>query len=158
MSKTNFDDIELETAGIEAAEINSESATAGQVLTADGAGGAGWAGVVDGGPGYLEYVALLSQSGTDAPVASVVENTLGGTVVWTRDGPGSYLGTLSGAFPVGKTVVFAQATLGSKPVSASVDGSGNAVGITTSSVDEVGWYGMTDGGLEGAGVMVRVYP
>ncbi len=45
MSKTNFDDIELSQAGIEAGEINSEAATAGQVLTADGAGGAGWAGV-----------------------------------------------------------------------------------------------------------------
>ncbi len=42
MSKTNFDDIDLSGRGIEADEINSESATAGQVLTADGAGGAGW--------------------------------------------------------------------------------------------------------------------
>jgi len=40
MSKTNFDDIELETPGIEAGEINSEAATDGQVLTADGAGAA----------------------------------------------------------------------------------------------------------------------
>ena len=40
MSKTNFDDIDLTTPGIEADEINTESATAGQVLTADGVGGA----------------------------------------------------------------------------------------------------------------------
>ncbi len=44
MSKTNFDDIDLGGRGIEAGEINSESATAGQVLTAEGAGGAGWGG------------------------------------------------------------------------------------------------------------------
>lgn len=40
MSKTNLDDLDLATAGIEADEINTESATAGQVLTADGEGGA----------------------------------------------------------------------------------------------------------------------
>lgn len=42
MGKTNFDDIELGTAGIEADEINSESAAAGQVLMADGVGGVAW--------------------------------------------------------------------------------------------------------------------
>ena len=31
------------------------------------------------------YRALLSQTGTAAPTATVLENTLGGTVVWTRD-------------------------------------------------------------------------
>jgi hypothetical protein len=53
--------------------------------------------------GYKSYVALLSQSGTAAPVATVLENTLGGTVVWTRGGVGDYVGTLVGAFPVSKT-------------------------------------------------------
>lgn len=52
---------------------------------------------------YKVYTALLTQSGTDAPVATVLENTLGGTVVWTRDGVGQYVGTLSGAFTSGKT-------------------------------------------------------
>ena len=42
MSKTNFDDIQLSTPGIEAAEVNSEAATVGQVLAADGAGGVAW--------------------------------------------------------------------------------------------------------------------
>lgn len=44
------------------------------------------------------YKALLTQLGTDAPVATVLENTLGGTVVWTYDSPGVYIGTLTGAF------------------------------------------------------------
>ena len=48
------------------------------------------------------YTALLTQSGTDAPVATVLENTLGGTVVWTRAGVGEYIGTLAGAFPLNK--------------------------------------------------------
>lgn len=58
-----------------------------------------------GGSSYLLYTALLSQTGTDAPVATVLENTLGGTVVWTRDGTGLYSGTLSQAFPLNKTII-----------------------------------------------------
>jgi hypothetical protein len=47
---------------------------------------------------YKVYTALLSQSGTDAPVATVLENTLGGDIVWTRDMAGQYTGTLADAF------------------------------------------------------------
>jgi hypothetical protein len=56
-----------------------------------------------GSSGYLSYVALLTQSGTDAPIATVLGNTLGGTVVWTRLGVGWYAGTLAGAFTLNKT-------------------------------------------------------
>lgn len=52
---------------------------------------------------YLVYTALLSQSGTDAPVATVLQNTLGGNVVWSRLTQGNYRGTLSSAFTNGKT-------------------------------------------------------
>jgi hypothetical protein len=59
----------------------------------------------DGGltVGYKVYTALLSQSGTAAPVATVLENTLGGTVVWGRTNAGFYTGTLSNSFISGKT-------------------------------------------------------
>jgi hypothetical protein len=40
------------------------------------------------GASYLVYTALLNQSGTDAPVATVLENTLGSLGVWTRNGIG----------------------------------------------------------------------
>lgn len=40
---------------------------------------------------YKVYTALLTQSGTDAPVATVLENTLGEDVVWTRDDAGTYI-------------------------------------------------------------------
>lgn len=46
------------------------------------------------------YRALLTQSSTDAPTATVLENTLGGTVVWTRIDAGQYVGTLAGAFSI----------------------------------------------------------
>ena len=54
---------------------------------------------------YKVYTALLTQSGTNAPVATVLENTLGGDVVWSRHGVGVYSGTLSGVFTLEKTYV-----------------------------------------------------
>ena len=53
--------------------------------------------------GYKEYVALLTQSGTDAPVATVLYNDLGGAVVWTYSSVGEYIGILVGAFTANKT-------------------------------------------------------
>jgi hypothetical protein len=51
------------------------------------------------------YRALLTQSGTNAPVATVLENTLGGTPVWSRTNIGRYVATLANAFPNSKTIV-----------------------------------------------------
>ena len=53
---------------------------------------------------YKIYTALLSQSGTAAPVAIILENTIG-DIVWTRTGVGQYKGTLSGAFTLNKTFI-----------------------------------------------------
>ena len=41
-------------------------------------------------PQYKVYTALLSQSGTDAPTAIVLENTLGQTITWSYNGVGTY--------------------------------------------------------------------
>ena len=49
---------------------------------------------------YKVYTAVLTQQNTNAPNAVVLENTLGGTVVWTRNSSGNYYGTLNGAFPI----------------------------------------------------------
>ena len=51
------------------------------------------------------YKALLTQGGSDDPTAVVLENTLGGTIIWTRNDIGKYTGTLVGAFPENKTSV-----------------------------------------------------
>lgn len=58
-----------------------------------------------GEPSYLEYIALLFQEGGADPVATVITNTLGGTVVWSYQGAGSYHATLAGAFPENKTFI-----------------------------------------------------
>lgn len=64
-------------------------------------------GVLDLGLGVKVYRALLTQTNTDAPVATVLENTLGGEVVWTRGNLGTYAGTLANAFTADKTFVTA---------------------------------------------------
>jgi len=47
--------------------------------------------------GVSIYRALLTQTGTDAPEANVLENSLG-DIVWTYDNVGTYIGTLEGGF------------------------------------------------------------
>lgn len=57
------------------------------------------------GAPYKVYTALLTQSGTDAPTATVLENTFSGTVVWSYVSTGTYRATLSGAFTENKTAI-----------------------------------------------------
>jgi hypothetical protein len=47
---------------------------------------------------YKVYTALVTQTGSNDPVATVLENTLGGNLSWVRDTDGEYTGTLTGAF------------------------------------------------------------
>ena len=57
------------------------------------------------GEKYKVYSALLTHSGgTDAVVATVLENTLSGIPVWSRADVGTHVLTLEGAFPPQKTV------------------------------------------------------
>ena len=56
--------------------------------------------------GYTVYTALLTQAGTAAPVATVLQNTTGGTVTWSRTSAGVYIAEISGTtYPVNKTTV-----------------------------------------------------
>ncbi len=57
--------------------------------------------VVEGVKKYT-YKALLTQSGTNAPIAEVLENTLG-NIVWNYETTGVYSGNLVNGFPVEKT-------------------------------------------------------
>ena len=54
-------------------------------------------------PNYKIYRALLTQTSTSAPTSTIIENTLSGDIVWTRNSPGNYTGTLTGEFLLGKT-------------------------------------------------------
>ena len=85
-------------------------------------------------PTYKVYTALLTQSGTDAPVATVLENTLG-DIVWTRDTTGQYLGTLTGAFISGKTVSPQFPAL-------TFEGNGTFIPISANGNPQLGWVNM----------------
>ena len=125
-------------------------------------GMANWVPASSGGAAsYLVYTALLTQSGTSAPVATVLENTLGGTVVWSRDASGIYVATLSGAFTANKTTPISQREQQS---SDNVDDTpkwltglrltDNTYGLNTGNYD----IGLSDSVLNGAFIEIRVYP
>lgn len=80
-----------------ASSIIKSGGTSSQYLMADGS--------VSTTP-YKSYVALISQSGTAAPVATVLENSLGGTPTWSRSNVGEYALTLTGVFTQNKTCIF----------------------------------------------------
>lgn len=54
---------------------------------------------------YRSYIALLNQSGTDAPVPTIIYNDLGFDPVWEYVSQGTYNLLFTGGFPGGKTFV-----------------------------------------------------
>lgn len=112
--------------------------------------------------GVKRYVALLSQSGTDDPTAVELENTLGGTVVWTRDTVGVYSGTLAGAFPDPlKTAVIVAGRAGANPAytTGAEVAPPDAIQLRTVTVS----FGNeetieSDDVLQGTVIDIRVYP
>ena len=146
---------------VTAAKINSGNAVDGQVLTADGNGGAAWEAPAGGGPGYLEYVARLTPSNESGgpPVVTVLKNTLGGTVVWTRNSIGVYFGTLANAFPPDKTVISPSSMWdleNASFVGVSI-GNGSFLQINTFDVSALPTVTPTDG-IVYIALEVRVYP
>ena len=59
-------------------------------------------------PKYKVYTALLTQTGTDAPVATVLENTLNMNISWEYDDVGYYIGIPSEELVETKSGVFIQ--------------------------------------------------
>ena len=64
---------------------------------------------VGGGLPYKVYTALLNQSGTNDPVATVLENTIG-DILFAYDSVGNYYGTCQNLFTINKTLSFIGAT------------------------------------------------
>jgi hypothetical protein len=100
---------------------------------------------------YKIYSALISQSGTNAPVATVLENTLG-NIVWTRGITGYYIGTLIGAFTTGKTLMFISSSSGASISSIGRTDPNTAIIVTQT----VSPFGNADGILSGS-IEIRVY-
>lgn len=111
--------------------------------------------LVKNGLPYKTYVARLSQSGINAPVATVLENTLDADVEWGRSGTGRYPATIAGGFEAAKTLVLVTGnTVGTGPSIYAYFFSGG--GITLSVFDD----SLTDADdrMNGASIEIRVYP
>tara|TARA_R110001599_G_scaffold121427_1_gene292990 strand:+ start:139 stop:597 length:459 start_codon:yes stop_codon:yes gene_type:complete len=103
--------------------------------------------------GYKVYTAALTQAGTAAPVAAVLQNTTGGVFTWSRVDTGKYRVTVSGiTLPANKVVIFENATndlnLGGK--------------ITSTTVIDVEQFSSGGGGysdvmLPGTSIEIRIY-
>ena len=98
--------------------------------------------------GYTSYVALVNQTGTAAPTATVLQNTTGGTIAWVRDSLGNYGGVITGgAFTAGKTLVFVNQGGGTSTANIQWSSSATKVIISTGA----------DNVLAKASIEVRIY-
>jgi hypothetical protein len=97
--------------------------------------------------GYISYVALMSQSGTNDPNAIVLENSLG-DINWQYDGGGSYEGYLYNAFPSGKTFIRISLSNNTSEIVTAYRYNDSYVYITT---------GETNGILNNNAFEIRVY-
>lgn len=105
---------------------------------------------------YKIYAALLTQTGTNAPVATVLQDTLGQPVLFSRNTTGSYL-IQSNGFTNNKTAV----------IGTQIDFNNNVTGYTLSqtltgtqifvgTINNI--YNYADGLLNGDFIEIRVYP
>ena len=105
-------------------------------------------------PSYKVYAATLTQTGTNPPVATVLENTLGATPTWYYDSQGIYYAESFGTFTAGKTVVVP----GAVPTTAAILLQTSAtlpdqVFIKTAKIDNAG----LDDKLTDTFIEIRVY-
>jgi hypothetical protein len=95
-------------------------------------------------PTYKVYTALMSQTGTNAPTAIVLENTIG-SILWTRVSAGVYRATLADTFLIDK--LFIPCPSNGFDSSVNTGGGGASyklarnndaiIQLTTSSIDDV---------------------
>ncbi len=99
--------------------------------------------------GYTVYTALIDQAGTAATTATVLQNTTGGTIAWTRTGAGAYTATIADSFfTLNKTMVFING--GSATATANIEWASPTT--TTVTIDT-----SFDSLLTGASIEIRVY-
>ena len=104
--------------------------------------------------GYTVYTAALIQTGTLAPVATVLQNTTGGTFTWSYTNAGRYQIAVSGiTLPANKVALFMSPSTGDQ-------GLGGVITTTTQiNVEQFssGGGGYTDGMAAGTSIEIRIY-
>ena len=103
--------------------------------------------------GYTVYTAALTQTGNNAPVASVLQNTTGGVFTWSYVSTGKYRVTVSNiTLPANKVVIFENAT-------GDLNLGGKITSTTVIDIDQFssGGGGYADGMLAGTSIEIRIY-
>jgi hypothetical protein len=102
---------------------------------------------------YKSLILRLTQTGTAAPTATVLENNLTGTIAYARTGAGVYTITLTGQFTANKTSVFV-----SQPAIGRVAAVATSANVVTVSTFDATLTAAADAILTGVVVEIRVYP
>lgn len=111
---------------------------------------------VDSQVGYSTYVARVTQSGTNAPVATVISNNTGLTFTWARTGTGQYTVSPSSSFVVNKTwiqMTGGDLSLGTTSVSIKDISTTTATAININLIN-----GLVADEITAAFVEIRIYP
>lgn len=102
---------------------------------------------------YKVYTALLTQTGTDAPTAVVLENTLGGAVTFQYVGYGRFYIRKNYAFSQYKVMVLVNSIdKNNNKITTDVDLGTNVIEVQTSSNDV-----LTNDILNSTSIEIRVY-
>ncbi len=104
---------------------------------------------------YKVYTALMNQTGTDDPVATVLENTIG-SISWSRATNGNYLGSLTGAFPSNKTFLSLNNPLIIGDEGQIIISYSNSDVVSVSSINAA--LEGSDGWINNVSLEIRVYP
>lgn len=102
------------------------------------------------------YRALVTQSSTTAPTATVLENSLGGAVVWARGSTGTYTATLAAAFTADKTFVMSSGSTGAITAVKDVVTARTSADVITVNTGAAGTA--ADGILSAYAIEILVYP
>lgn len=101
--------------------------------------------------GYRVYSASVTQVGTNAPTASILQNTLNCNITWTYISVGVYKGVSNGAFPVGRTLIYLGSNRGA--------GTTTIITTTTQTVNDfLIECNDGDGIIEDLPIRIEVYP
>jgi len=104
--------------------------------------------------GYTVYTAALIQAGASAPVATILQNTTGGTFTWSYTSTGQSRITVSGiTLPANKVAIFLSSGSGDQ-------GIGGIITTTTQiNIDQFssGGGGPIDGMSAGTSIEIRIY-
>tara|TARA_R110002096_G_scaffold417218_1_gene620803 strand:+ start:897 stop:1355 length:459 start_codon:yes stop_codon:yes gene_type:complete len=105
--------------------------------------------------GYTSLVQLLTQTGTNAPVATEVYNNTGQTFTWSYVSTGVYRITSTGApFTVNKTVVFANP---GAPGAVGATIQWNLINSSTIELTSLNLNATTNGLITGGSFEIKIY-